>query len=910
MGQNRERRPQLHGREAECEMLAGLVSGVRCGHGAVLSLRGEPGSGKTALLDYTAGLAGDLGVLRATGAEPETALPYAGLHQLCGPLTDRLGRLPDPQRAALETVFGVRAGPSDRFLIGLGVLGLLTGAAAGAPVVCVIDDAHWMDPASIQALAFAARRLTAEPVAMVLAGREPIPDLAGLPERLLGGLRDVDARELLAATVRWPLDERVREQIVAEARGNPRMLLELRDLSPAQVAGGFRPAGPPPGGIGGAVRAELGGLPAPARMLLVAAAADPTGDPARLERAATGLGLTLAAVLPAAEAGLITVTSRVLFRDRLTRAAAYQCAPLRDRRAAHLALAQAVDPATEPADRAWHQAEGCDGADEDIAAGLEAAVEQARVRGGLAAAAAFAERAAVLTPDPARRAERTLTAAGVMLQAGEPGAVTRLLATSGAGMPGTHLQARADLVRARLAVTQHQGGEVPRLLLDAARRLDRSDIAGVRAAYLDAIRAATYAGGLAAPGGTVADAARAAQKAPDVACPGPTDLLLDGLAAFLSQEYAAGAPALRQALDGFGRGLAADELRWLPLACACAVTLWDDTAWATLTSRFVRLARTEGAAAELPLALNVLACRHLLGGDLATAESLAQEASLTAEATGSRSAPYGALALAALRGSREQALALIDRTIQDATQRGEGSAVSAAQWAGAVLHNGLGQYEAALAAAEAAIGSAGPSVLACWPAAELIEAAARTGQPGRAAGAMSRLSQAAGAADSDWALGVRARSLAMLSDSGSTEPLYRAAVGHLSRSRDRVGLARAHLVYGEWLRRENRRVDAREQLHRAHQLLSGMGADGFAERARRELLATGETVRRRRTETGRDLTAQELQIAVRARDGRTNTEIGAELFLSPRTVEWHLRKVFTKLGITSRRQLAQAQIKP
>ena len=907
MGPNRERRPRLHGREAERETLAGLVSEVRRGHGAVLSVRGAPGTGKTALLDYTTGLAEDLLLLRAGGAEPEAGLPYAGLHQLSGPLAGRPGQLPEPQRIALETVFGVRAGTADRFLVGLGVLGLLTGAAAGTPVICMVDDAHWLDPASVQALAFAARRLTAEPVLMIFASRAPVTDLAGLPELLLSGLRDGDARDLLAATARWPLDERVREQIVAEARGNPRMLLELRDLSPAQLAGGFRPAGPPPGGVPAVTRAELAGLPAAVRLLLAAAAADPTGDPARLERAAAGLGLTTEAVLPAAEAGLITMASRVLFRDRLTRAAAYHCASLRDRRAVHRALARAIDPAADPADRAWHQAEGCGGPDEDIAAQLEDAVGRARARGGLAAAAAFAERAAVLTPDPARRAERTLAAAGVMLQAGESGAVTRLLATSGAVLPGDHRRAQADLVR--LAVSQHRGGDMPRLLLEAARRLDRSDPAGVRAAYLDAIRAATFAGGLAAPGGTVADAARAAQKAPDAACPGPADLLLDGLAAFLSEEYAAGAPALRQALDGFGRGQAADELRWLPLACACAVTLWDDTAWATLTSRFAQLARDEGAAAALPTALNILACRQVIGGDLTTAESLAQEAALTAEATGSKAAPYGALALAALRGRGEQALPLIARASQEAAQRGEGSGVAAAQWAGAVLHNGLGQYEAALTTAAAAIESAGPAVLACWPATELIEAAARTGQPGRAAGAMSCLSQAAGAADSDWALGVRARSLALLSNSGSTEPLYRAAVGHLSRSRDRVGLARAHLVYGEWLRRENRRIDAREQLHRAHQMLSAMGADGFAERARRELLATGETVRRRRAETGRDLTAQELQIAVRARDGRTNTEIGAELFLSPRTVEWHLRKVFTKLGITSRRQLQQAQIK-
>jgi DNA-binding CsgD family transcriptional regulator len=906
MRPNRERSPRLHGREAECESLASLVADLRCGHSAVLSVRGGPGIGKTALLDYASELAGDLRVLRATGTESENALPYAGLHQLCGAMTGQLGRLPGPQRMALETVFGLRAGAADRFLVGLGVLGLLTEAAAEAPLVCLTDDAHWLDQDSEQALAFAARRLTAQPVLMIFAAREALTDLAGLPELVLGGLGDADARDLLGAAVRWPLDDRVREQIVAEARGNPRVLLELRGVSPAELAGGYRLPGPPPGASTAEVLRQLGELPPAARVLLLAAAADPTGDPVLLWRAAARLGIAGEAVFPAAEAGLITVTSRVLFRDRLVRAAAYHGAPLRERRAVHDALAQATDPATDADGRAWHRSQARDEPDEEIAAELERTAGQAQARGGLAATAAFLERAAVMTPGNERRAERTLNAATVMLQAGEPGAVARLLAMADAGTPGDHLRARADLVRARLAVSQSRGGDVPWLLLDAARRLDRSDIAGVRTAYLDAIGAAVFAGRLAAPGGTVTDVARAARKAPDADCPGPADQLLDGLAAVLSDEYAAGAPALRQALDGFSRGPAAGELRWLPLACTSALALWEDTAWDILTRRFARLARGQGAVAELPLACGFLACRRLIGGDLTAAESLAADAQEAAAATGSRPTPYGALGLAALRGRRERALPLIDRAAQDAARRGEGSGVAAASWAAAVLHNGLGQYEAALAAAEESISYAGASILASWPAAELIEAAARAGLPGRAAEVVSSLSRTASAAGSDWALGVRARSLAVLNDTGSAESLYRAAVLHLGRSRDRVGHARAHLLYGEWLRRENRRVDAREQLHRAHRMLSAMGADGFAERARRELLATGETVRRRRAETDRDLTAQERQIAARARDGQTNTEIGAELFLSPRTVEWHLRKVFTKLGITSRRQLQHA----
>jgi DNA-binding CsgD family transcriptional regulator/tetratricopeptide (TPR) repeat protein len=902
---NSECRPRLHGREAECETLSGLVNEVRRGHGAVLVVRGEPGTGKTALLDYVTGLAGGLPVVRATGAESETGLAYAGLHQLCGSMTGLLGLLADPQRVAVETAFGMQAGPApDRFLVGLGVLGLLTGAAAEHPLICVIDDAQWLDRASGQTLAFAARRLPGGPVLVILAAREPVPDLAGLPEMVIGGLSAADARDLIGSALRWSLDEPVREQIVAETRGNPQMLLELRDLSPAQLAGGFRLPDAAPGRVSGPLLEHLGGLPPQTRTLLLAAAADPTGDPALLWRATGHLGITSEAALPAVEAGLVTFAGRVLFRDRSVRLAAYHSASLRERRAVHDALARATDPRADPDRRAWHQSQALAEPDEDVAAELERMAGRAQARGGLAASAAFLERAAIMTPDAERQPERTLAATAVMLAAGEPGAVTRLLAVAESGVPDGHRQARADLLRARLAVAQNRGGDVPRLLLDAAGRLDQSDTVQVRAAFLDAVRAAVFAAGLAAPGGTVADVGQAALGAPAADSPGPSDLLLDGLAAYLRGECAAGGPALRQALDGFSRGQAAEELRWLPLACVSALARWDDSAWESLSARFVRLARDQGALGDLPLALNLLACFRLLGGDLAAAESLAQEAQEAAAATGCGPTPYGALGLAALRGHRDPApLTLIESAGQDAALRGEGLGAAAAQWASAVLHNGLGQYATALSAAEDAVEYVGGSVLACWPAAELVEAAVRAGQPRRAVVGMRCLSRVASAAGSHWALGIRARSLALLSDARLAEELYQAAIEHLGRSHARIGLARAHLLYGEWLRREKRRIDAREQLHRAHGMLNAMGADGFAERARRELLATGETVRKRTVETDRNLTSQEVQIAVRARDGQTNTEIGTELFLSPRTVEWHLRKVFAKLGITSRRQL-------
>jgi len=708
--------------------------------------------------------------------------------------------------------------------------------------------------------------------------------------------------------VRWPLDERVRDQIVAESRGNPKALRELlRGLSPAQLAGGFRLPGVLPDSVPDDLLRQLDELPPQTRLLLLTASADPTGDPALLRRAAEQLGIPQQAALPATEAGLVRFGRRIVFRDPKVRSALYRSVPAQDRLAAHHALARATQPRADPDRRAWHLSQALHDHDEDTAAELERTAPQAQARGGLAASAVFLERAAMLTPDAARRSARTLDAAAAMLQAGEPDAAVKLIDLAETEMLDDYQQARADLMRARHSFAVSRGGDAPRLLLDAAQRLDRLDPSLARAAYLEAIGAALFATRLAAPGGTPADVARAARGARPAKAPSSPDLLVNGLAACLGEEYTAGAPILRQALHGLGRDMAAaTELRCLPLACIAAVHLWDDQAWDELASRHVRLASDAGALTDLPLALTSFACLRLLAGDLTMAESLTEDARVIAEMTGGTLPPYSALGLAALRGHREPALALADRAERDAVLRGEGLGVAAAKWATAVLFNGLGRYEEALAAAEDAIKHAGPASAAGWPAAELIEAAVRTGQPGRGAEAMRRLAETASAAGTDWALGIRARSLALLSDGGAAECLYQAAIEHLGRSRARVELARAHLLYGEWLRREGRRVDAREQLRRAHEMLGAAGADGFAERTRRELLATGETVRRRMVEADRDLTAQELQVAVRARDGQTNTEIGAELFLSPRTVEWHLRKVFAKLGITSRRQLLHA----
>jgi DNA-binding CsgD family transcriptional regulator len=899
----------LRGRRSECAVLGGLLDGVRGGRGAVLVLRGEAGVGKTALLDYAVASAADLRVVRAAAVASEMELAFAGLHQLSGPVLDRLGRLPGPRRVALETAFGLEAGPApDRFLVGLAVLSLLSKVAGERPLVCVVDDAQWLDRASAQALAFAARRLRTESVLVLFAAREPGADLGGLPELVVEGLGDADARELLDSAVRWSMDERVREQIVAETRGNPLALLELpRGLSPAELAGGFRlpEVLPLPGRIEQDFLRRVEGLPGPTRLLLVVAAAEPTGDPVLLRRAAGRLGIPAQAATPAAEAGLLEFGAWVRFRHPLVRAAAYQSASPADRQMVHRALAEVTDPQADPDRGAWHRAQAAPGPDEDVAAGLERSAGLAQARGGLTAAAAFLERAAALTPDPARRAERALAAAQTKIQAGAFDAVPKLLGVAKAGPPDELRHARIDLLHARLAFVSDRGRDAAPLLLKAARRLERIDIDLARAAYLDTMTAAMFAGRLAAPGGSMLEVSRAAPR-PSHPLRAP-DLLLDGLAALFTEGYSAGLPVLHRALSAFSHDMSAeDELRWPWLACIAAMQLWDDGQWDVLSQRHVRLAHDASALSELPVALSARAYLDLLAGDLTAAAALIEEARAATEATGSNFAPYGALGLAAWSGRKDEAAVLMNATIAEVTRRGEGIGITVTEWAKAVLYNGLGRYDEALAAAEQ--GSQYPDELglATWSLVELIEAAARTGQPERATGALRRLAESTSAAGTDWALGIEMRSRALLSGGEFADRLYREAIQRLGRTRVRAELARAHLLYGEWLRRQNRRVDAREQLRLGYEMLTAMGIEGFAARARRELLATGETVHKRTVETADELTAQEAEIARLAADGQTNPEIGAKLFLSPRTVEWHLRKVFTKLAIRSRKELREA----
>ena len=906
MSSGSERQVSLVGRTDECAALDALLDDVRQGRSRSLILHGEPGIGKTALLRYLVESARDLTVDRAVGVQSEMELAFASLHQLCAPMLGRLSALPAPQREALEIVFGLRTGAApDRFLVGLAVLTLVSEVAEDGPLLFVVDDAHWLDQASALTLAFVARRLLAEPVGIVFAAREPVEALQHLPELAVRGLRSSDARALLSSTVRFKLDTQVGERIVAETRGNPLALIELpHGLTATQLAGGFVSARDLPGQIEASFVRQLEALSDPAQRLLLVAAAEPLGDPLLLWRAAEQLGIGPAAVEEAEAQGLLAIDERVRFRHPLARSAVYRSAGRPERREAHRALAEATDPGTDPDRWAWHRAHAAMGVDEAVAGELERSAARAQARGGVAAAAAFLARAAELTRDPAERGRRAIAAAQAKFEAAASDAALELLETAELAPLDELQRARLERLRARIAFTRTRGSDAPALLLDAARRLEPLDAAIARETHLEAMAAAMFAGRLGDETGIrgTAEAAQAAPPAPQP--PRPIDLLLDGLATRFTGGYVAGVPPLRTALDAFRRmeDLTAGDVPWLWLACRLAQDLWDDELWHVLATRGVRAARETGAFSMLALAATYRASLHVHGGAFDAASSLIREADAITHATETAPLKYAALMLAAWRGNEADGLKLIEAARLEATTRGEGMGLGVIEWATALLYNSRGRHSEALAAARR--GCEHDDVgLYSWSLVELIEAGVRSGATDDAAAALERLSARTQASGTEWALGVEACCRALLSDD---EASYREAVERLSRSRGVVHLARARLLYGEWLRRRQRRVDAREQLRAAHEMFSAAGAEAFAERARGELLATGETVRKRTVETRDELTAQEAQIARLARDGRTNPEIGAQLFISPRTVEWHLRHVFTKLGIRSRRQLHDA----
>ena len=908
----RHARAVLAGRRTECARLDQLLAEAHGGQSGALVLQGEPGIGKSALLEYAAKRAEDSQVLRATGVESEMELPFAGVHQLCAGLLDGGDRLPTPQRDALATAFGLRSGSQpDRFLVGLAVLSLLSEAAEEHALVCLVDDAQWLDRSSAEMLAFVARRLRAESIVFLFAEREPggLAQLAGLPELRLGGLPDASARELLASVVTTPLDEHVRDRILAETRGNPLALLELADsLTATELAGGF---GLPdaqrlPGRIEQSFVRRIDMLCGDARQLLLVAAAEPVGDPQLLWGAAKQLGIELAAADDVQAQGLLALGERVTFRHPLVRSAVYRSAAVEDRRAVHLALAEATERHADPDRRAWHLAAGTQGPDERIALELERSAGRARARGGAAAAAAFMERAVALTQDPGRRADRALAAAEAAFQAGAFDTALRLISSAKAS-PLDELQvARADLVRGHVAFATGLSRDASTLLLKAARRLNRSDPELARQTYLTAWCATTVAPGDLEGGEMLIEISQAVLGLPRR--PGtsrPLDLLLKGLALLTTDGHAAATPVLVRAARALAGIPVEDVLRWGWMAMAASNATWDNDGAHAISARQVELVRGAGALAQLPLHLSALGLARAWTGDLAGAAANMAEADTVAAAIGSATVPWIGLRLRALEGREAEAAAAIASALHQAAEGAHGLALYA-HWAAAVLYNGLAQYEKAAAAARQASLGAFEYWVSAWVLPELVEATSRLGDAASASNALERLAETTQPSATDFALGLEARCRALLSCGTMAERLYREAIERLTRTHLRPELARAHLLYGEWLRRNRRRLEAREELRTANVMFTEIGMQAFGERTRKELLATGETARKRTAETRDELTPHEVQIAQFARDGLSNAEIGARLFISPRTVEYHLHKVFTKLGITSREHLDRA----
>ena len=899
---------QLLGREREREVLDRLLDGVRTGRGGVLVVHGEAGVGKTALLGYLAEAGHGFRISRTFGVEAEMELPFAAVQQLCSPFFELVERLPQPQRDALGVAFGLSTGPTPNpFLVGLAVLGLLAEAAEEQPLACVVDDAQWLDSASARALAFVGRRLLAEKIALVFGTRELGDALAGLPELHVEPLGRRDARALLESVLPAPLDERVLERIVAETRGNPLALLELpRGLSPTQLAGGFGlPAAVPlSASIEESFTRRLAGLPGDARRLLLVAAADPVGDTALVWRAAQQLGIPESVAETVEAEGLMELGARVVFRHPLVRSAVYGAAGMKERRTVHGALAEATDPLIDPDRRAWHRALAASMPDEDVAAELERSAGRAQARGGLAAVAAFLERAAALTPEPTHRAQRLLAAAGAERDAGDLEAALGLLAAVEAGVLDELVRARVELLRARIALEQRRGGEAGRLFLSAARRLEPLDRELARETYLEAL-AGAMSSDLEVVGGAPAVAAAARAAPPGSVRPRTVDVLLDAFAIRLTDGYAAAAPTFARALElllamevgdeDVGRRLSVSSMRDGNIV---ALELWDDEAVHLLAARQVQVARDTGALVHLQFALSFLARGHMLAGELTAATLMIDEARLIAEATGNPALVNAPMILAAWRGDEVQASELIEATSEEAAAR----RWTSNNYARSVLYNGLGRHDAARAAAWEAM-QPDPIGYGPYLVPELAEAASRTGDRALLESALEWLSERTRVISSGWASGIEARVRALLSEGELAERLYRESLTHLARTRVRVELARTHLLYGEWLRRERRRLDARTHLRTALEAFTSMGVEAFARRAERELLATGERARKRTLDTVDQLTPQETQIARLAANGHTNREIAAQLFISASTVEYHLRKAFRKLDVKSRTQL-------
>ncbi len=906
--------PGLLDRQAERAAIDRVLASARDGFSATLVIRGSAGVGKTALLGYAADSAADMRVCGVTGIETEIGMAFAALHQLLVPFLDGIGKLPIPQRLALRVAFGMEQGPAaDRFLVGLAVLTLLARAAEDQPVLCLIDDGQWLDAESAQVLAFVARRLYADRVGMVITVSEPAPPRAfeRLPAVLVGGLPAGEAGQLLRAAAGAPVDDRVVARILADTEANPLALIEVgTEFTAEELAGQAVLPGPMPltRRVADRFLRQAEGLEPATRAFLLLAAAEAGGDRAVLWWAAREDGIDAdRAAAEAESAGLIELSARsVRFRYPLIRSAAYQGATDRDRRRAHLLLSAATNPGRDPDLRAWHRGAAATGPDEGAAAELEAAAVRVQARGGYAARAALLRRAVELTADDDRSAGRELALARAELMGGHPGTARDLVDAALPRLGDQEARGLAQRLRGEILFAQGHAAESAQVLAGAARLLSHDQDAA-RETMATAMRAAIWAGP--AQSREIA-AAAAALPRPARSQAKVADLLLGGYTARFTAGYNAAIAPLRAALSL----LRSEELDpvtglpWYGMGAMAAGSLWDADSLLDITGRFVRAARARGVLVVLPVALELRAVAECVIGQLAEAQdrwtevreimaasSGPQILSMDSRSEGLVLAYTGRVAEARTAGTAQ---------IQESTAYGQDGRADVGRAIVARADLYAGNYDAAVAGgttvARHDLAFTAEGILP-----ELIEAACRSDRQGEARSAFRILSERARAVRTPWALGVRARCAALLADGDRAEEAYLEAIGHLEHSRAAVDLARAHLQYGQWQRRAKRRRDARGELRTAYDMFDAMGAEEFAACAAAELRAAGEPARARTPASTLDLTPQEARVAGLAAEGVTNNQIAAQLFISPRTVDYHLGKVFRTLGVSSRGQLAR-----
>jgi len=899
----------LVGRDREQRVLDDMLRMARDGQGVALVIEGDPGIGKTALLDALADRATGFIVLRAVGTETEMAIDYAVLHQLIHPRMELVDRLPQVQRAALRVALGLESGPApDEFMVGLGVLGILGEATAEHPMLCIIDDAHLVDHASLFACGFVARRLQAERAAVCFGCRraDELPEVAGIEVLRIGPLDPEASRQLLDEHVPGPLDPAVRERLLNELRGNPLALRELPyGLTVEQISGGF---GLPTtatltGAIEDSYRRRVRQLPEQTRRLLLLAACDATGDAPLFRAAARSLGLDPADTAPAERARLVEVDEHhVAFLHPIIRVVCYRDAPVSERQRAHRALAAAMDESRAPERRAWQLARAADGPDDQLADLLEQTAGRAERRGGVAAGAAFMERAAQLTVDPRKRALRMIAAARDKLEVGAVDASAAILADLDPAPLTEEERPRLRLLKAEVEGFRTNTCDVVRDLLGVGAGLAKHDAYLSRETYLEALEANTYAESFS----DMSSAQVAAQcaHAPAVEHPRGIDLLLDGLVTRFLEGPSRAAPLLEAAVAAMAPTA---DLRWVSLGIRAAIDAWDAEGAALLAEAAERTGRSTARLRSLPLALNYLAIiRGARDGRLRYAEEMIDEAERISAAMGLEPWYYGRLMLTASRGDADVFASVAARADELARQQKDGSLIAYCMTCEAVLRVGLADYRRALTVALPVAAEDGLGHSAVLP--ELIEAAVRVGDMAAARHGVAQLAPCLEGRRGAYAAGIWARSRALVAEDGEAAALYEQAIEALGQGPTRWHLARAELLYGEWLRRRGERAAAREQLRAAYERFAEAGGRGFAERAYGELAATGEHARRRTPEARDQLTPQELRIARLARDGTSNPDIAAQLFISRSTVEYHLHKVYVKLAIGSRAELAAALV--